>query len=45
MSENNNPLKGLTEDKIAFLRSLAKIYVQSINKQAEQTNPFIPVPK
>jgi len=45
MSKNKNPLKGLSEDEINFLRSLAKIYVQSIVKQVEQPNPLILVPK
>ena len=34
MYENKNPLKGLSEDEISFLRLLAKIYVQTIVKQA-----------
>ena len=44
MSQSKNPLKGLSEDEISFLRLLAKIYVQSIVKQAEQQNPLLPAP-
>ena len=36
MSDNKNPLKGLSEDEIIILRLLAKIYVQSIIKQADE---------
>lgn len=44
MSKNKNPLKDLSEDEISFLRLFAKIYVQSMIKQAEQQNPLLPSP-
>lgn len=45
MSKNKNPLKGLLEDEINFLRLLAKIYVDSIVKQTEKQNLLLQAPK
>lgn len=44
MTSNENPLKGLTEDEINFLRLLAKIYVQSIIKKVEQQKLLLQAP-
>ena len=45
MSKTQNPLKGLSEDEINFLRLLAKIYVLSAVKQAEEQNLLAPISK
>ncbi len=45
MSKTKNPLKGLPEDEIIFLRLLAKIYVESIVKKIEEQTSLLPISK
>lgn len=44
MSKKKDHLKGLSQGEIKFLSMQAKIFVDSIVKQAEKQHPLLPAP-